>query len=241
MSVSSLYNAFRRAASAGAISASILPLMGKLVAVLGVESLTLSQGDAERLPTAARLTGGTIWAGATNWALTLVGTVDEGGRDVLTLTLSARSAAGFVPLATLVPTLPYSQIAAAQAPGTVTQGESVLAPLGPEEAAITASAIDSVETPAQKPELAGWLKLTGTRLAPYIPLLGASRLALSGRIDPRTDAPVGEKVDLEAVAPAATGGWEKIPAEQVALLLTTATTDIYSLDTPQPHVSSVEM
>ena len=65
MSVTSLYEAFVRAAAAGTIGADILPLMGKLVATLGVDALPLTQGNAERLPTSARLTGDTTWANGT--------------------------------------------------------------------------------------------------------------------------------------------------------------------------------
>jgi hypothetical protein len=239
MSINSLYIAFTQAAAAGEISATILPLMGKLAAVLGIDSLLLTQGDAEQLPTAARLTGATTWAQGTAWSLELVGTVDGNGRDNLVLTLSALAARGFVSLETLVPDLPQSRVTSANAPGAVTLGDSVLAALGPEQASVSVTAVDDDSVPAERPELGGWLMLTDTSLSPYISLMGASQLVLTGRIDPRAEANIALKIDLDANAPSLNGNWDKIPMDGVALKLTTATPDTYSLDTPQPLISSV--
>src|SRR5580692_1316967 len=147
MSVTSLYDAFVRAAAAGTIGADILPLMGKLVAPLGVDALPLTQGNAERLSDSARLTGNTTWANGTAWALIMIGTV-EAGRDVLSLSLTASTTRGFVALKTLVPDLPQSRLPSVDAPGTVTLGDSVLADLGPEQAVVTAAAVDAADTPA---------------------------------------------------------------------------------------------
>lgn len=239
MSVNSLYDAFVRAAAAGTIDAGILPLMGKLVTTLGVDALPLTQGRAERLPASARLTGNTTWANGTAWALVLTGTVDEKGRDALAMTLTARSARGFVALKALVPDLPQSRLPSTEARGTLKLGTSVLAELGPEQATVTASAVDAADTPADPPQLGGWLVLTGTALAPYITLMGDDRLVLSGQIDPRSEADIAAKVELVAGAPSANGNWEKMPVEGVALSLTTATVDTYSLDNPQPLMSSI--
>ncbi|MGA8494490.1 MAG: hypothetical protein WB764_03350 [Xanthobacteraceae bacterium] len=239
MSVTSLYDAFVRAAAAGTIGADILPLMGKLVATLGVDALPLTQGNAERLATSARLTGDTTWADETAWALVMIGTVDESGRDVLSLSLTASTTRGFVALKTLVPDLPQSRLPSVDAPGTVMLGDSVLADLGPEQAVVTAAAVDSGAMPAASPELGGWLVLTGTLLEPYISLVGASQLMVTGHINPRSDARIAEKVELKAQAPAPGGVWDKIPIEGVGLWLTTDTIDTYSLDTPQPLISSV--
>jgi hypothetical protein len=239
MSVTSLYDAFVRAAAAGTIGADILPLMGKLVATLGVDALPLTQGNPERLPISARLTGNTTWANGTAWALVMIGTVDGSGRDVLSLSLTASTTRGFMALKTLVSDLPQSRLPSVDAPGTVTLGDSVLADLGPEQAVVTAAAVDAADTPAATPELGGWLVLTGTSLERYISLVGANQLAVTGHINPRSDAPIATKVELIAQAPAPGGVWEKIPIEGVGLSLTTATVDTYSLDTPQPLISSV--
>src|ERR1700731_3258150 len=104
MPLNSLYEAFVSAATAGTISADILPLMGKLVATLGVDALPLTQGNAERLGRRARLTGNTTWANGTAWSLVMIGTV-EAERDVLSLSLTASTTRGFVALKTLVPNL----------------------------------------------------------------------------------------------------------------------------------------
>src|SRR5580704_15387708 len=239
MSVASLYEAFVRAAAAGTIGADILPLMGKLVATLGVDALPLTQANAERLPTSARLTGNTTWANGTAWSLVMIGTVDAAGRDVLSLSLTARTTRGFVALKTLVPDLPQSRVPSLDAPGTVKLGVSVLADLGPEQAVVTAAAVDAADTPAATPELGGLLVLTGTLLERYISLVGANQLAVTGHINPRRDALIATKVELMAQAPAPGGVWDKIPIEGVGLSLTTATVDTYSLDKPQPLLSSV--
>lgn len=239
MSVNSLYNAFVAAANAGSVSGDILPLMGKLVATLGVDALPLTDGQAERLPTSARLTGGTSWADGTGWSLVLVGSVDGQGRDVLNLTLTARTERGFVALSQMVPDLPQSRVAAAAAPGAVMLGDSVLAPLGPEQASVAAMAVDSDAVPAEPPELGGWLVLGGTDLQRYAALFGADRLSLGGRINPRADAPIAQKVELIARATALGGDWTRMPVEGAAMSLTTATVDTYSVETPQPLMSSV--
>lgn len=240
MSINSLYDAFADAARRGEISAAVLPLMGTLVSKLGVTALPIAQGDASRLPNAAELTASTVWANNTRWSLKLVGTVED-GRDRLALTLAAQTEYGFVALGTLVPNLPYSRVPAPQVPGSVTQGPSVLAPLGPQEAVVSVTVIDDPLAPAANPRLDGWLTLTGTSLAPYAELMGTSRLVLSGSINPKADAPTAEMVELKAIAPAPPSNWQKIPAEALAIVLTTATVDLYSLDTPQPLISSVEM
>ena len=110
MSVATLYDAFVRAAAQGRLDAAILPLMGKLVAVLGVDVLPVTGGRAERLPSTARLTGTSSWADGTGWTLILTGTVDDAGRDQLALSLEARTTDGFVYLTTLIPDLPSSRV-----------------------------------------------------------------------------------------------------------------------------------
>ncbi|WHU04262.1 LysM domain-containing protein [Sphingomonas sp. NIBR02145] len=240
MSINSLYSAFSLAASRGEVSAAVLPLMGKLVAALGVEKLSLTQGDPSRLPAAAELTGVTEWPSGTRWTLKLIGTVED-GRDLLTLTLTAQTAKGFVALGTLVPALPNSTIAAPDTAGALMDSASVLTGLGPEQTVLGASALDDADVPAPRPGISGWLRLPGTSLSEYQSVMGAAELALAGTIDPRASALVNEKVDLVAVAPALTGGWEKIPIQQLAMLLSTRAVNTYSLAEPKPFVSSVEM
>ena len=62
MSVATLYDAFVRAAAQGRLDAAILPLMGKLVAVLGVDVLPVTGGRAERLWWRGGVCGGHVWA-----------------------------------------------------------------------------------------------------------------------------------------------------------------------------------
>ncbi|AFK55879.1 LysM domain-containing protein [Tistrella mobilis] len=239
MSVNSLYDAFVRAAGAGHIGADILPLMGKLTAALGVETLPLTQGRATRFPASAQLTGDIVWADDTSWSAVLTGTVDEAGRDVIAMMLTARTERGFVSFATLVPDLPKSRRPSTVAAGAQSLGTSVLADLGPEQATLAVTAVDAADLPADPPAIGGWLVLPDSSLAPYIPLVGAERLSISGQIDPRPDASAAQKVTLSATAPDPGGVWEKIPTEAVSLVLTTATIDTYSLQTPQPNSSSV--
>ncbi|MCT9825452.1 hypothetical protein [Pseudomonas veronii] len=241
MSVNSLYDAFVRAATAATISADILPLMGKLVTGLGVTTLPLTAARAERLPTTARLTANTTWPDTTGWSLSLIGSVDVKGRDVLSLNLQARTERGFVALKTLVPDLPQSRLPSPDVPGTLMLGASVLADLGPEQASVSLSVTDDVTKPAGLPELTGWLLLAGTTLARYSALLGNNPLALAGHFDPRASAAVASKVDLIAQAPDDNGSWINIPLEGLALALTTAQVDVYSLDKPQGLLSIVEM
>lgn len=241
MSVNSLHDAFVSAVNAATISADILPLMGKLVTSLGVTALPLTAARVERLPTTARLTANTTWPDTTGWSLSLIGSVDDKGRDVLSLNLLARTEGGFVALKTLVPDLPKSRLPSPDVPGTLMLGASVLADLGPEQARVALSATDDAAMPTGLPELSGWLLLAGTPLARYRALLGNNPLALFGDFDPRALAAIANKVDLVARAPGDNGTWTNIPVEGLALALTTAQVDAYSLDIPKGLLSSVEM
>ena len=239
MSVATLYDAFVRAAAQGRLDAAILPLMGKLVAVLGVDVLPVTGGRAERLPSTARLTGTSSWADGTGWTLILTGTVDDAGRDQLALSLEARTTDGFVDLTTLIPDLPSSRVPVPGSNGTVMLGTSVLAGLGPQQATVTATAVDDGTAAAPRPGLSGTLVLTDTPLAPYAQLLGSTRLALSGVFDPRAEAAIADKVDLQASAPDADTAWSKMNVEALDLVLTTNYVDIYSLEEPPALISAV--
>ncbi|MEN3161292.1 LysM domain-containing protein [Tistrella mobilis] len=239
MSVATLYDAFVRAAAQGRLDAAILPLMGKLVAVLGVDVLPVTGGRAERLPSTARLTGTSSWADGTGWTLILTGTVDDAGRDQLDLSLEARTTDGFVDLTTLIPDLPSSRVPVPGSNGTVMLGTSVLAGLGPQQATVMAMAVDDGTAAAPRPGLSGTLVLTDTPLAPYAQLLGSTRLALSGVFDPRAEAAIADKVDLLASAPDADTAWSKMNVESLDLVLTTNYVDIYSLEEPQALISAV--
>jgi hypothetical protein len=234
MSVSSLYDAFTRAAAQGTISAAILPLMGKLVRALGVDALPVQQGRATRQPASATLTGGTSWADGTPWSLTLTGTVDETGRDVLTLALTALTDGGAVGFATLVPDLPGSRLSSPAIGGTLMLGPSVLIDFGPLRTEVNALAVDDGQTDAPHPTLSGNLRLTGTALEAYEQLFGTTQLALQGSFDPRATAAIADKIALSATTPAAPGTWPDMTVDGVSLGLTTAYVDIYSTeDTPQ--------
>lgn len=234
MSVSSLYDAFTRAAAQGTISAAILPLMGKLVRALGVDALPVQQGRATRQPASATLTGGTSWADGTPWSLTLTGTVDETGRDVLTLALTALTDGGAVGFATLVPDLPGSRLSSPAIGGTLMLGPSVLIDFGPLRTEVGALAVDDGQTDAPHPTLSGNLRLTGTALEAYVQLFGTTQLALQGSFDPRATAAIADKIALSATTPATPGTWPDMTVDGVSLGLTTAYVDIYSTeDTPQ--------
>lgn len=233
MSIDTLYSAFVRAASQGTISATVMPLMGKLVSALGVTALPLTDGKAERSPTEARLTGGTVWAAGTGWSLTLIGTVDDLGRDELTLELLAQTARGFVKLGALVPAQPDSRMPSVDVHGTTTLVPSVLKDLGPEQATVSAIAVDDGESAAPRPGLGGILVLTDTPLAPYAGVLGATQLTLTGSFDPRAAAAIGDKIKLAALAPNAAIDWPKMGVEAVSLGLTTNYVDAYSLEEPR--------
>ncbi len=239
MSIDTLYSAFVRAASQGTISATVMPLMGKLVSALGVTALPLTDGKAERSPTEARLTGGTVWAAGTGWSLTLIGTVDDLGRDELTLELLAQTARGFVKLGALVPAQPDSRMPSVDVHGTTTLVPSVLKDLGPEQATVSAIAVDDGESAAPRPGLGGILVLTDTPLAPYAGVLGATQLTLTGSFDPRAAAAIGDKIKLAALAPNAAIDWPKMGVEAVSLGLTTNYVDAYSLEEPPPLISAV--
>ena len=217
--------------------------MGKLVATLGVDALPLTQGNAERLPTEARLTGNTTWADGTAWSLVMIGTVDEAERDVLSLSLAASTARGFVALRALVPGLPQSRVPSVDAPGTMRLGDSVLADLG-----AAAGRRDGgggrrrCDAAAAVPELGGMLVLTGTPLAAlHRPRRRRRSLRSTGRY--RSSAAMRRsptKVDLMALGTerrAASG--TKMADRGSGRSLTTATVDTYSLDKPQPLISSV--
>jgi len=238
MSVETLYDAFVLAASQGKIDAAILPLMGKLTAALGVTELPLAQGKAERLPTAARLTGLTTWADGAQWALTLLGTF-ESDQDALKLNLEARTARGFVSLGVLAPDQPRSRIPSPDVGGATTLGPSVLNDLGAEQTIVTALAVDDGVAAAPAPRLDGQLVLTGTSLAPFSSILGATQLILSGAFDPRADATSATKVALVAVAPDAATNWPKMGVQAVSLGFTTDYVDAYSLEDPPARISAV--
>ncbi|MEN2976710.1 hypothetical protein P7L78_02580 (plasmid) [Tistrella bauzanensis] len=239
MSVASLYDAFVRATAQGTISATILPLMGKLTTALGVTALPLTDGDPVRLSAAARLTGKITWADGTSWTLTLVGTVDDDRRDVLEMSLLARTASGKVVLSTLVPDLPTSRIPSPDVGGTLMLGPSIIGDLGPEQAGVLVTAVDDGTADVPPVVLSGNLVLTGTKLAPYAAVLGATQLNLNGTIDPRADAAIADKVKLIAVSPTASTDWPKMGVEQVSLSLTTDYTDVYSLEEPPALISAV--
>jgi len=235
MSLDTLYSAFVQAATQGTINATILPLMGKLTASLGVAELTLTEGRAERLANSTQLTGATVWANGTGWTLGLTGSQDEQGRDLLTLVLLAQTERGFVPLGTLVPDLPSSRIPAPDTSGVLMLGPSVLSDLGPDQATVTAIAADDGTAEAAAPSLGGTLVLTGTSLARYGQVLGTSRLALSGGFDPRTTAATEAKIALSARSTTAATDWPKMNLEALSLGFTTGYADIYSVDfVPQP-------
>lgn len=241
MSVATLYTAFVQAAGQGTVSATILPLMGKLVGALGVQSLALASGVARRQPASTTLTGTTTWPDATGWTLEMTGTVNELGQDVITLSLQARTPRGFVAIGTMVTGLPASRIPSPDVGGTLMLGPSVLTGLGPELAQVSVIAVDDGTPDAPAPGLAGWLVLTGTLLAPYAGLMGSSRLPLVGTIDPRAGVPIGAKVDLLASSPAVANDWPKMNVTRVALTLTTNYVDVFSMQEPPALMSAVAL
>ncbi len=239
MSVTTLYDAFVLAAARGTISAEILPLMGKLVAALGVTALPLTDGDPTRTANTARLSGKTSWADGTSWTLLLVGSVDANNQDVLDLTLTARSEHGFVTFATLIPDLPQSLRKSVEVSGTLELTTSVLKPLGPQQAVVSTKAVDDGTAESDLPQLTGILLLTDSELAPYTALLGTSQLLLEGSFDPRAEAEVTQKLNLLADASNASTDWPKMGVEAVGLALTTDYPNTYSFDDPPGYVSAV--
>lgn len=239
MSVNTLYDAFVRAAAQGTLSATISPLIGKLVAALGVPALTLTGGSSRRLPTAATLTGVANWPDTTGWTLDLTGTVDAQGRDVISLAMQARTERGFVTFATLLSGLPSSRVPSPEVGGTLMLGPSVLSGLGPELALLSIRAVDDGSLVAPPPNLSGWLVLSGTLLAPYSALMGASRLPLDGVIDPRSTAAIADKINLLATSPSLSSDWPKMNVKAVSLALTSDYVDIYSLQEPPALISAV--
>ena len=70
------------------------------------------------------------------------------GADVLTLELLAQTARGFVKLGALVPDQPDSRMPSVDVHGTTTLVPSVLKDLGPEQATVSAIAVDDGESAA---------------------------------------------------------------------------------------------
>ncbi len=225
MSVAMLNLEFEAAAQQGEIGAAISPLMGKLVATLGVTSLLVGGARASRPANSALLSGSTLWSNS-RWRLTLIGTVNSSGQDQLALTLVAENGQQRHLLSSLVPDLPASWRPSTNAAGTLSRGASVLAELGVLHAQIEATAVgDDTET-APPPRLSGSLPLLDSPLEPYIGLLGASQLTLTGQIDPRLEAPAEAKVDLSCAAVNAASRWPSPLAEaELGLVLTTAEVD----------------
>ncbi|MDC3378846.1 LysM peptidoglycan-binding domain-containing protein, partial [Planctomycetota bacterium] len=247
MPIPELNSAFVQAANEGHIGGDILPLMGKLVAVLGVQTLPVVDGTPRQPGDWALLTGVTQWpqpseqADTPTWTLTLLGTVNDQGRDVLTLEMLARTDRAVVPLGALLPadSLPQSRVNSSTLGGVTTLGPSVLTDLGPKNALVTARAVDDNQE-AEPPGLSGELVLSETDFATYASVLGDEALSLTGTFDPRADAETSARINLEAVAPNAdTAWWSKLNVESVSLLLTTDYRDAYSLEHPPAFSSAV--
>ena len=115
----------------------------------------------------------------------------------------------------------------------------MLKDLGPEQATVTAIAVDDGEPAAPLPGLGGILVLTDTPLAPYAGVLGTAQLTLTGSFDPRAVAPIGDKINLAALSPNGAMDWPKMGVEAVSLGLTTNYVDAYSFEQPPALISAV--
>ncbi len=239
MSINQLYQAFSDAAEAGVVNGEILPLMGTLVAALGVEQLDLKHGQATQVPKAAHLIGFSRWpvrpksrlVVVPQWSLSMVGTVDEKGRNILTLTLSSEMEDGKVMLGRLVDDLPHSRIPDLEVGGGIQRGDSILIQLRLAQTRVVVSAKQVSQTVAEAsiPHLSGWLAPADLNLGPAFGLLAVSRLVVAGPMNPRADAKTPAKLNLEGVLPLADRTWaDKLDVVGAGLRLTTNYDDLYA-------------
>lgn len=236
MSVDSILAAFQAAAAAGRVDGTTMPLLGELVETLGVASLPLTSGRAAPAGDTAVLTGGTSWR-QTGWSLAIVGD-SPGGVDHLVLTMSAPATGTAWTFTQSFPDLPESRRLSTTVDGTLALVRSVIADLVLDLPQVGGEATDGL-SPQPQARLQGWLQLTDSLLAPYIPYLGASRLWLDGPLD-FTD-PESPLLSLVAAAPAADADVPKMNVSGIGLRLRNDYPDVESLDVPPPPTSVVEL
>ncbi|CAM2010159.1 hypothetical protein [Acanthopleuribacter pedis] len=244
MSIESLYQAFAKAVRERHIGPDVLPLMGQLTTALGVRFLALSGGQAEQLPTAARLVATTIWpehpgekkVRDPEWTLRLIGTLDDLGRDQLALTLQAQTEGGFVSISGLVADVPHSPMPDPNVGGGITKGPSIFEKLGLNQTEVTLTVVDEPHPSPPLPTLSGWLAGNHEAMEKVWGWTDSLRLSVSGTIDPRKDAKVVDKVNLDAVLPFSNRDWAgKLNIDAVLLRLTTNYGDIFSWQVPPPR------
>lgn len=236
MSVDSILAAFQAAVAAGRVDGSTMPLLGELVARLGVASLPLTDGRAAPAGDTATLAGSTRWR-QSDWSLSIVGD-SPGGVDRLALTMTALTAGTPWTFAQSFPDLPESRVLSETMGGILVLRRSVLADLVLDQPKAGAQ-VTAGTSPQPLAQLSGWLQLTGSELEPYIPYLGASRLWLDGPLDfSKPEAPV---LSLTAAAPAGGADVPKMSVEGIGLRLRNDAPDLLSVDTPPPLISVIEL
>ncbi|KYO52572.1 LysM domain-containing protein (plasmid) [Tistrella mobilis] len=238
MSVAALYNAFSVAAQTGTLSAASLPVLGKLLATIGVTELPITSGNARRLPESATLTGGTTWRG-TGWTITLTGTAIDAVTDRVTLQMAWQVTGNAFTLQPVFSPLPGSRKPATALGGCVMIGSSVLADLEFIQPAVTSEATSDPGQDAPDPQFSGILKLAGSALARYVPLLGTDQLPVGGPFS--VEDPERTRLELSGISPTATTAFPKMSVQSVGLELTTEWEDSYSTDVVPPLLSAVVM
>jgi hypothetical protein len=234
VSVTTLYEAFRRAAATGEISAGEDPLIAAILADVGETQLPLANGQAVRASSTATLTGQTSWRNA-DWSLTLTASSPQ-GVDRLDLALELVQATPWT-LGQAFPDLPPSRTSSASDGGTLPLVPSVLAPLVVEQPHVLARA-DYGAADAYACRLQGWLPLTGA-LEPYAGYLGSTRLWLDGDIS--FGEPASPVLNLIAWAPNADISIPNLPATQAGLRLDSAYPDLDALTESPLFNSMIEL
>lgn len=230
MTVQGIYEAFQRAASAGALTGNDPGGLGDLLASLGATRLAVTDGAPGFDATSAWLTGGTTYLGG-SWTLRVTGTPVAGtDRAALVLDLALVAAATPWTFGKAFGALRQSRRPPPGTGGGLILGPSVVAPL-----VLHSPSIVATNEPGVLPRLQGSLPLLGDAGAPgsdilegYAGYLGET-LVVDGTFDVRGTDPI---LDLPAVSPGAQLALGALQVAAVGIRLTTTFPDPTPLPEP---------